>query len=64
MVADGAMPIASIGAFPTDALAAAVLAVQRGHVKDVATSGAGRGIVIWHDGHAVPARPPDPQKKQ
>jgi hypothetical protein len=56
MFADGAMPMASSG------IGAAV--EQRGHANVFATSGAGRGIVTRHDGHALPAGPPDPQKKQ
>jgi len=66
MVADGAMPIASMGPPATDVLdrAAADAGAQRGHEKLAAISGAGRGIVTRHDGHAVPAGPADPQKKQ
>jgi len=47
-----------------DRAAAADAGAQRGHEKLAAISGAGRGIVTRHDGHAVPAGPADPQKKQ
>ena len=60
MVAAGAMPIASICVLPPDPAPD----VQRGHANEAATSGEGRGIVTRHDGHAAPARPAEPQKKQ
>ena len=60
MVADGAMPIASMCGLPPDVAPD----VQRGQANEAATSGEGRGIVTRHDGHAVPALPAEPQKKQ
>jgi len=67
MVADGAMPMASIVVVAADAADAAdapLAGAHRGQEKLVAISGAGRGIVTRHDGQAVPAGPADPQKKQ